>query len=261
MLKDSKEDFIDGDELFQSLVTEMRVPDNVLQYYEGVASCTNSVYVLHLFAMDNASVSKMESRRDCIVLKQAIGIIMCHYYKLFSELGGELGYVGVKRLTWYGKRKRTNIAKVNSKLQADVCYFFAGVASIDTNERYHVRCFNKFGGECFKDYYLTKDEVSEFIYSNSDKFIDSETVIQGVMSGDSLYNEVGAWEQADIIRVISISEDTRNGGIDFLVIETVEKCLDEMLVKEQKLQDVYFPEAHCIFSGYISNTILSSAPF
>ena len=56
----------------------MRVPDNVLQYYEGVASCADSVYVLHLFTMDNPSISKMESNRYCIILKQGIGIIMCH---------------------------------------------------------------------------------------------------------------------------------------------------------------------------------------
>lgn len=262
LLTEDKEYFIDGDEMLQSFVTEMRVPENVPQYYEGVASCADSVYVLHLFTRDNPSISKMESNRYCIIIKAGMGIIMCHYSKIFSELGGEIGYVGVKRLHWYGKRKCTNIAKVNSNLQADVCYFFAGVASIDMDERYHVRCFNKLGGECFKDYYLTKDGVSEFIRSHRDKFIDSETVIQGIKSGDSLYNEVGAWEQDDIIRVIGISEDTRNGGFNFSVIETVEKSLDGMsVVKEQKLRDVYFPEAHCIFNNYISNTILSSAPY
>lgn len=262
LLTEDKEYFVDGDELLQSFVTEMRVPDNVLQYYEGVASCADSVYVLHLFTRDNPSISKMESDRYCIVIKVGMGIIMCHYCKIFSELGGEIEYVGVKRLPWYGKRKCTNISKVNSNLQADVCYFFAGVASIEIGDRYHVRCFNKLGGECFKDYYLTKDEVFEFICSHRDEFIDSEMVIQGIKSGDSLYNEVGAWEQDDIIRVISISEDTRNGGFNFSVIETVEKWLDGMMsVKEQKLRDVYFPEAHYILNKYISNTILSSAPY
>lgn len=255
LLKECKEEFINGELLLQFLNGVGEAPSNVIQYYNGVSNVP-SLAVLGFIASSSDSIG---ASSNCIVLCPAVGVVMCRYYKLFSELGGEVGEVEALGLPWYRRDKAKNVAERNNRLQSDICYFFAGVESVEEEDRYCIRCFNKDSDDCFRDYILTRDEAHEFIREHWDRFIDADSVFHGILLGEPLYSEAGKLGNSDIVRVVSITENATLNSLEVRVIRDSYK--NNNGITRQSLCTIQFQEGSAINSEHVSNWHLSDAPY
>ena len=255
LLKDCKEEFINGELILQFLNGVGEVPSNVIQYYNGVSNAPS----LAVLAFIASSSDRIGASSNCLVLYPAVGVVMCRYSKLFSELGGEIGEVEALGLPWYRRDKAKNVAERNNRLQSDICYFFAGVESVEEEDRYCIRCFNKDSGDCFNDYILTRDEAHKFIREHWDRFIDAQSVFHGILLGEPLYSEAGKLGNSDIVRVVSITENATLNSLEVRVIR--DSYENNNGITRQSLCTIPFQEGSAINSEYISNWHLSNVPY